>query len=187
MNEKQFQPFIAPETKMAEFTIKAVVTGSVFGIIFGAATVYLALKAGLTFPVHPTAIKTKHVPIKVAIVIPEMGLFEEPINPTILDDTVTKKAPNITTNTPSNNLLKIVSPGTCGKRVINKINARLPNPTIFSDRSLSVLFTPSPPVPSFNELILPLKEEMMVGIVFSNVIKPPAATAPAPICRTYAR
>ena len=48
MLEKQFQPFIAPETKMAEFTIKAVVTGSVFGIIFGAATVYLALKAGLT-------------------------------------------------------------------------------------------------------------------------------------------
>lgn len=48
MSEKQFQPFIAPETRMAEFTIKAVVTGSVFGIIFGAATVYLALKAGLT-------------------------------------------------------------------------------------------------------------------------------------------
>ena len=48
MSEKKFQPFIAPETKMAEFTIKAVVTGAVFGIIFGAATVYLALKAGLT-------------------------------------------------------------------------------------------------------------------------------------------
>ena len=48
MAEKKFQPFIAPETKMAEFTIKAVVTGSAFGIIFGAATVYLALKAGLT-------------------------------------------------------------------------------------------------------------------------------------------
>ena len=48
MPEKNFRPFIAPETKMAEFTIKAVVTGAVFGIIFGAATVYLALKAGLT-------------------------------------------------------------------------------------------------------------------------------------------
>ena len=48
MAEKKFQPFIAPETKMAEFTIKAVVTGAAFGIIFGAATVYLALKAGLT-------------------------------------------------------------------------------------------------------------------------------------------
>ncbi|HEV8507099.1 MAG TPA: OPT/YSL family transporter [Chitinophagaceae bacterium] len=44
----QFRPFVAPETKMAEFTVKSVVMGAIFGIIFGAATVYLALKAGLT-------------------------------------------------------------------------------------------------------------------------------------------
>lgn len=43
-----FKPFVPAETKMAEFTVKSVVTGAVFGIIFGAATVYLALKAGLT-------------------------------------------------------------------------------------------------------------------------------------------
>jgi OPT family oligopeptide transporter len=48
MSEKKFVPFIAPETVMKEFTIKAVITGAAFGIIFGAATVYLALKAGLT-------------------------------------------------------------------------------------------------------------------------------------------
>lgn len=48
MSEKKFQPFIAPETQMKEFTIKAVLVGSAFGIIFGASTVYLALKAGLT-------------------------------------------------------------------------------------------------------------------------------------------
>lgn len=45
---KKFQPFVLPETKMKEFTIKSVLVGSAFGIIFGAATVYLALKAGLT-------------------------------------------------------------------------------------------------------------------------------------------
>ncbi len=44
----QFRPFVAPEIKMAEFTVKSVVMGAIFGIIFGAATVYLALKAGLT-------------------------------------------------------------------------------------------------------------------------------------------
>jgi OPT family oligopeptide transporter len=33
---------------MAEFTFKSIILGSIFGIIFGAATVYLALKAGLT-------------------------------------------------------------------------------------------------------------------------------------------
>ena len=48
MSEKKFVPFIAPETAMKEFTWKAVITGACFGIIFGAATVYLALKAGLT-------------------------------------------------------------------------------------------------------------------------------------------
>ena len=44
----KFRPFVAPEEKMAEFTIKSILTGAAFGIIFGAATVYLALKAGLT-------------------------------------------------------------------------------------------------------------------------------------------
>src|SRR6188474_3989904 len=43
-----FKPFVSPETNMAEFTIKSVLTGAAFGILFGAATVYLALKAGLT-------------------------------------------------------------------------------------------------------------------------------------------
>ncbi len=50
MADKQssFRPFVLPETKMAEFTLKSILTGAAFGIIFGAATVYLALKAGLT-------------------------------------------------------------------------------------------------------------------------------------------
>lgn len=45
---KKFQPFIAPEKNIAELTVKSILLGSLFGIIFGAATVYLALKAGLT-------------------------------------------------------------------------------------------------------------------------------------------
>ena len=32
----------------AEFTIKAIVIGAMFGLIFGASTVYLGLRAGLT-------------------------------------------------------------------------------------------------------------------------------------------
>ena len=46
--QSSFKPFVSPETNMAEFTIKSVLTGAAFGIVFGAATVYLALKAGLT-------------------------------------------------------------------------------------------------------------------------------------------
>jgi len=48
MASKQFQPFVPAETEMKEFTFKAVLMGSIFGILFGASTVYLALKAGLT-------------------------------------------------------------------------------------------------------------------------------------------
>jgi len=46
--QPEFRPFVPAETRMAEFTIKSILTGALFGIIFGAATVYLALKAGLT-------------------------------------------------------------------------------------------------------------------------------------------
>src|SRR5205085_9648679 len=42
------KPYIADEAKMPEFTPKAVTVGALFGLIFGASTVYLALKAGLT-------------------------------------------------------------------------------------------------------------------------------------------
>ena len=48
MSQQNFQPFVSPETNMKEFTFKSILVGSIFGIIFGAATVYLALKAGLT-------------------------------------------------------------------------------------------------------------------------------------------
>src|SRR5215218_6620411 len=43
-----FKPFIPAEKKIPEFTFKSILMGSIFGIIFCSATVYLALKAGLT-------------------------------------------------------------------------------------------------------------------------------------------
>lgn len=45
---KAFKPYISPEQNIPEFTLKSVVFGALFGIIFGSSTVYLALKAGLT-------------------------------------------------------------------------------------------------------------------------------------------
>lgn len=48
MAEKIFKPYISPEQNIAEFTVKSVVFGSLFGVLFGCSTVYLALKAGLT-------------------------------------------------------------------------------------------------------------------------------------------
>jgi putative OPT family oligopeptide transporter len=43
-----FQPYVAPTQSPAEFTAKAIVIGVFFGLIFGASTVYLGLRAGLT-------------------------------------------------------------------------------------------------------------------------------------------
>ncbi|OGU64112.1 MAG: oligopeptide transporter, OPT family [Ignavibacteria bacterium RIFCSPHIGHO2_02_FULL_56_12] len=45
---KRFQPFIAATQSIPEFTAKSIVVGALMGVLFGAATVYLALRAGLT-------------------------------------------------------------------------------------------------------------------------------------------
>ncbi|MGV3560063.1 OPT family oligopeptide transporter [Larkinella arboricola] len=44
----EFRPYIPDNQSTAEFTLKAVITGALFGVLFGAATVYLSLKAGLS-------------------------------------------------------------------------------------------------------------------------------------------
>src|SRR5262245_59941562 len=41
-------PYDARDESVKEFTVKSVLLGSIFGILFGSSTVYLALKAGLT-------------------------------------------------------------------------------------------------------------------------------------------
>ncbi len=45
---KGFQPFVPASQSPAEFTAKAIVLGVLFGLLFGASTVYLGLRAGLT-------------------------------------------------------------------------------------------------------------------------------------------
>ena len=44
----EFQSFIPPDQHPPEFTFRALFLGSIFGIIFGAVTVYVGLRAGLT-------------------------------------------------------------------------------------------------------------------------------------------
>ena len=45
---KGFQPYVPANQSMAEFTAKAIILGVLFGLLFGASTVYLGLRAGLT-------------------------------------------------------------------------------------------------------------------------------------------
>ncbi len=45
---RPFVPYIAPETVLPEFTWRAVLMGTILGAIFGASSLYLVLKVGLT-------------------------------------------------------------------------------------------------------------------------------------------
>ena len=44
----EHKPYVPDEARVPEFTPKAIAVGAFFGLVFGASTVYLALKAGLT-------------------------------------------------------------------------------------------------------------------------------------------
>lgn len=54
-----FQPYVPAEESPLEFTLKAVIAGAIFGILFGAANAYLGLRAGLTISTSiPVAVMT---------------------------------------------------------------------------------------------------------------------------------
>lgn len=55
--ENKFIPFVSSETKMSEFTIRALIIGLFFAVILGAANAYLGLKAGMTIAAtYPAAV-----------------------------------------------------------------------------------------------------------------------------------
>ncbi|MBP6863781.1 MAG: oligopeptide transporter, OPT family [Candidatus Didemnitutus sp.] len=47
-SSSKFEPFIPASAVIPEFTLRAVLTGAVLGIVFGASSLYLVLKVGLT-------------------------------------------------------------------------------------------------------------------------------------------
>ncbi len=80
-NTTDFKPYIASEnTSVKEFTLRAIVLGAVFGILFGAATVYLALKAGLT------------VSASIPIAVLAISLGRKVLKTTILENNIIQTA-----------------------------------------------------------------------------------------------
>src|SRR5437773_642812 len=73
---QDFRPYIASEQNVPEFTPKAIILGVFFGIVFGAATVYLALRAGLT------------VSASVPIAVLSIALFRKLGKSTILENNI---------------------------------------------------------------------------------------------------
>ena len=72
----KFKPYIPDEQIIPEFSLKAIVLGSVFGILFGAATVYLALRAGLT------------VSASIPIAVLAIWVFKKVAGSTILENNI---------------------------------------------------------------------------------------------------
>src|SRR6201997_1656008 len=79
------EPFIAPETNMREFTARAVITGTILGMIFGASSLYLVLKVGLTV--------SASIPVAVIALALFRGLSKLGIrDSTILENNITQTA-----------------------------------------------------------------------------------------------
>ncbi|MDD5656280.1 MAG: oligopeptide transporter, OPT family [Elusimicrobia bacterium] len=72
----EFKPYTEDASDLAEFSLKAVILGAIFGIIFGASTVYLALRAGLT------------VSASIPIAVLAIAVFKKVGNSTILENNI---------------------------------------------------------------------------------------------------
>ena len=69
-------PYVASDKKIQELSLQAVILGALFGCLFGAATVYLALKVGLT------------VSASIPIAVLAIALFKRFGHSTILENNI---------------------------------------------------------------------------------------------------
>ncbi len=85
MSTPKHEPFIATETLMREFTARAVLTGAVLGLVFGASSLYLVLKVGLTV--------SASIPVAVISLALFRGLSKVGVrDSTILENNITQTA-----------------------------------------------------------------------------------------------
>ena len=85
MSSPKVDPFIAPEAVMREFTARAVITGAILGMVFGASSLYLVLKVGLTV--------SASIPVAVISLAMFRGLSKVGLrDATILENNITQTA-----------------------------------------------------------------------------------------------
>jgi hypothetical protein len=131
-----------------------------------------------SFPVQPSATNTRHVTIRVAIVIPEIGLDDVPMRPVMRDDTVTKRNPKTMTRIAARKLPCI---GIFGARARKIARSSDPTSTKIIGRSRSVRTTAPLPAPAPKPFRPSRAEPRIVGSVRPSVMSPAASTAPAPM------
>lgn len=74
--EPVFHPYVPASTIMPEFTFRAVIVGALLGVVFGAVSVYLALRAGLT------------VSASIPIAVLSISIFKKLGKSTILENNI---------------------------------------------------------------------------------------------------
>ena len=52
-HEAEFEPYIADSTSLREFSWRGLILGTILGVVFGASSLYLVLKVGLTVSAEP--------------------------------------------------------------------------------------------------------------------------------------
>ncbi|HEX2852904.1 MAG TPA: oligopeptide transporter, OPT family [Opitutaceae bacterium] len=85
MANPKFEPFIPSSAAMREFTARAVITGAILGMIFGASSLYLVLKVGITV--------SASIPVAVISLAMFRGLSKVGVrDATILENNITQTA-----------------------------------------------------------------------------------------------
>ncbi len=129
-------------------------------------------------PLSPDALMAMVAIRSVAIAIPETGLLELPMSPTIREETVAKKKPKTTMITAPRKFT-----GIAGTSQIIRIIAAMPISTKFIGRSCAVLALPVLLLP-FMLFMESRKVVIISGRDLISEIIPPVAIAPAPIYLT---
>ena len=79
----EFRTYISADESPKEFTIRAIILGALFGLLFGAVTVYVGLRAGLTVSASiPISVLSISILRKLGVYLPPFG------RPTILENNI---------------------------------------------------------------------------------------------------
>ena len=126
--------------------------------------------------------------IRVAMAMPEIGFDEVPMSPAMREDTVTNRKPKTTTSTEAIRLAPapVGAPGTGLKvRKTHMRTTMIAEPASTSVIGRSCCVRPRPPVTAASvrrRSAAPARSApTMVGVVLMSVMRPAAATAPAPM------
>ena len=127
-------------------------------------------------PTSPVSFRMIVANKSVAIAIPDTGLLELPTRPTILEDTVAKKNPKITTMIAPTSVT-----GIAGTSHTSSVRIRIAIKINFMLRSCAVRSLLSLPTPPFMLFMASRNVRTISGRDLIRLMIPPAASAPAPI------